>query len=116
MNDFVVSYRKALVNYADFRTRTSVGDYWRFFAVNFVIAFVLGLLAQASTFFWVIYIVYTLALLIPGLAAGARRLHDTGKTGWLMLLLLIPLIGFIILIVFWVQASDGPNRWGAGPT
>ena len=61
------------------------------------------------------YFIYALALLIPSLAIAVRRLHDTGKSGWMILLGLIPFIGFIILIVFYVQPSDGPNEYGAGP-
>ena len=44
-----------------------------------------------------------------------RRLHDSGKSGWMILLGLIPFVGFIILIVFYVQPSDGPNEYGSGP-
>ncbi len=59
---------------------------------------------------------YSLAVLLPGIAVAARRLHDTGRSGWLLLLALIPLIGAIILIVFYVQDSKpGPNKYGANP-
>jgi uncharacterized membrane protein YhaH (DUF805 family) len=92
-----------------------VGGFWRFVAVNFVVAFVLAILTSVSSIFWVIYVLYTLAVLLPSLAIAIRRLHDTGKSGWMILLGLIPVIGFIVLIVFYVQPSDGPNTYGQGP-
>ena len=115
MEDFVNAYKTALNRYADFTGRTSVGGFWRFVAVNFVVALILGVLSSASSIFTLVYFAYALAVLIPSLAIAIRRLHDTGKSGWMLLLGLIPLAGFIILIVFYVQPSDGPNTYGAGP-
>ena len=60
--------------------------------------------------------IYQLAVLIPSLAVGARRLHDTGKSGWWQLLHLIPLVGTIVLIVFWATDGDpNPNQHGVNP-
>jgi uncharacterized membrane protein YhaH (DUF805 family) len=115
MQEFIDAYTNAFNRYTDFAGRTSVGGFWRFAAVNFLAALVLIVLAQISWIFFVIYTIYLIALLIPSLAIAVRRLHDTGKTGWFILLGLIPLIGFIILIVFYVQPSVGPNEYGAGP-
>ena len=59
---------------------------------------------------------YALAVLLPSLAVGARRLHDTGRSGWWLLIGLIPCIGFIVLIVFLVQDSQaGDNQYGPNP-
>jgi uncharacterized membrane protein YhaH (DUF805 family) len=115
MEPFVTAYRNALTRYADFSGRTSVGGFWRFVAVNFVVAVVLVILAGLASIFWVLYVLYGLALIIPSIAIAIRRLHDTGKSGWMILFGLIPFVGFIILIVFYVQASDGPNVYGQGP-
>ncbi len=115
MDEFINAYKTALSRYADFSGRTSVGGFWRFVAVNFVIVFGLGILTGIADFFFIFYVLYALALIIPGLAIAIRRLHDTGKSGWMILLGLIPFVGFIILIVFYVQPSDGPNTYGAGP-
>ena len=58
--------------------------------------------------------IWGLAVILPQLAVGSRRLHDTGKSGWLQLLILIPCVGIIILIVFWAQATiAGPNAYGS---
>jgi uncharacterized membrane protein YhaH (DUF805 family) len=115
MNDFVAAYQRALQRYADFTGRTSVGGYWRFVAVNVAISVVLNLLALSADIFGIVLFLYGLALIVPGLAAGVRRLHDTGKSGWYLLLALIPLVGWIFLIVVLVQPSVGPNQYGHGP-
>ena len=76
---------------------------------------VLSILGGISSIFFVLYLGYALAALLPSIAIAIRRLHDTGKSGWMILVGLIPLVGPIILIVFYVQASDGPNEYGTGP-
>jgi uncharacterized membrane protein YhaH (DUF805 family) len=115
MEQFINAYKTALTRYVDFSGRTSVGGFWRFVAVNFVVALLLGILSGIADFFIIFYFLYALAVLLPSLAIAIRRLHDTGKSGWMILLGLIPLVGFIILIVFYVQPSDGPNTYGSGP-
>jgi uncharacterized membrane protein YhaH (DUF805 family) len=115
MEQFITAYKTALTRYVDFSGRTSVGGFWRFVAVNFVVAVLLAILGSISSFFFVLYIVYALAVMLPSIAIAIRRLHDTGKSGWMILLGLIPFVGFIILIVFYVQASDGLNDYGTGP-
>ena len=57
----------------------------------------------------------SIVFIIPSLAAGARRLHDTGRSGWLQLLMLIPCIGSIILIIWWCEDSKGDNEYGPSP-
>ena len=59
--------------------------------------------------------IYALALLIPLLSAGARRLHDTGRSGWWQLINLIPIIGTIILIILFAQDSHDDNKYGPNP-
>ena len=70
--------------------------------------------AASRQSFSLLYLGYALAALLPSIAIAIRRLHDTGKSGWMILVGLIPLVGPIILIVFYVQASDGPNEYGTG--
>ena len=60
-------------------------------------------------------IIYTLALLVPSISIAARRLHDTGRTGWWQLIAFIPVIGFFVLIFFLVQDSQGENQYGPSP-
>jgi len=60
--------------------------------------------------------IFMLATLVPSLAVGARRLHDTGRSGWWQLIGIIPLIGIIVLIIFWAsQGKEDENQYGANP-
>ena len=79
MDQFITAYKTALSRYVDFTGRTSVGGFWRFVAINFVVALALGLLGSVSSIFFVLYALYALAVLLPSLAIAVRRLHDTGK-------------------------------------
>jgi uncharacterized membrane protein YhaH (DUF805 family) len=113
---FIGAYTDVFKNYANFSGRLSVGGYWRFFAVNIVVYIVLFALVAVSEIFFIFYGLYSLALLVPSLAAGIRRLHDTGKSGWMVLIAFIPLIGSIILIVFLASGGDQqPNQYGPPP-
>jgi len=96
---FAESIRTCLTKYVDFNGTASRSEFWWF------ILFVIVVGAVLNYFIPLAGGLFGLAMILPELAAGARRLHDTGKSGWLQLLLLIPLIGLIVLIVFWVQES-----------
>ncbi|MBQ6474032.1 MAG: DUF805 domain-containing protein [Victivallales bacterium] len=76
-------------------------EFWFFFLANFVIVIVLGFIPGTAG--KLINALFSLALLLPGLGAGARRLHDIGKSGWLQLIAFIPVIGILVLIYFWAQ-------------
>ena len=96
--------------YAEFNGRASRAEYWWFVLAYVVVSLVLSLLHLD-----IIAMLFNLALLIPSLAAGTRRLHDIGKSGWFQLIWLIPLIGWILLIYWLAQPSTGPNAYGEGP-
>jgi uncharacterized membrane protein YhaH (DUF805 family) len=96
---FVDSIRTCLTKYVDFNGVASRSEFWWFMLFVFVVSAALNYVSP------LVGGLFGLAMILPELAVGARRLHDTGKSGWLQLLLLIPLIGLIILIVFWVQES-----------
>jgi len=122
-------YNKVLMQYADFSGRARRKEYWMFTLFNVIFIFILLLIMMVSIdrlsigyggamqyFGVILYYLYTLAVLIPSLAVCVRRLHDIGKSGWNLLLGLIPLIGGIILIVWYCQDSEaGENKWGANP-
>jgi uncharacterized membrane protein YhaH (DUF805 family) len=94
---FAESIRTCFNKYVDFNGVASRSEFWWFILFLVIVSVVLN--SVSST----IGGLFTLATLLPQLAVGARRLHDTGRSGWWQLLLLIPLIGLIVLIVFWVQ-------------
>ena len=110
-----------LSNYANFNGRAHRSEFWWFWlAVLIVQVVVPSLLAVIvgtdSIVYSLLVFVLAIVLVIPLYAAGARRLHDTGKSGWLQLLVLIPCVGIIILIVLWAQQGSGvDNQYGAPP-
>ncbi|GGM07745.1 DUF805 domain-containing protein [Deinococcus aerophilus] len=119
MNEYLKVIRH---HYADFSGRARRREYWMFTLFNLIITFVLGFvdgmlgLGSDDLSLGVLSGIYTLAVLIPGLALTARRLHDTGRSGWWQLLSLIPLVGGIVVLVFVVSDSDAQtNRWGPNP-
>lgn len=112
MNQFVGCLKK----YATFSGRARRSEFWMFFLVSFLIGIGVGIVGSLLGIAVLLKLVYQLAILLPALAVGCRRLHDTGRSGWLQLLLLIPLIGFIVLVVFWVGDSKaGSNKYGENP-
>jgi uncharacterized membrane protein YhaH (DUF805 family) len=108
-------YLTALRKYADFTGRARRREFWWFYLVNFVIELVLSFLFRRGGF-TIIPSLYGLALIIPSWAVACRRLHDIGKSGWWQLIWIIPIVGWIILIVWF--ASDGhpqANKYGPNP-
>ena len=99
--------------YAVFEGRAGRAEYWWFFLANFLIGLVIQILAGVSDALVILSLIYSLALLIPGLAVAVRRLHDTDKSGWWILISLVPLVGIIVLIVFLATDGDpGANQYG----
>ena len=120
MDWYLMVWRK----YAEFDGRSRRKEYWMFVLFNMIVALVLyvpALIAVAqgsslSTIFFALYFIYVLAALVPGWAVGARRLHDTGKSGWWWLIAFVPFVGVIILIVFWAtDGQPGDNQYGPNP-
>ena len=112
-------YLKVLKQYADFNGRARRKEYWMFVIFNIIVAFVLGFIDgiigtyDAQTGYGVLGGLYTLAVLIPGLAVGVRRLHDVGKSGWMLLIAFIPLVGAIwLLVLFATDGNPNENKYG----
>lgn len=99
--------------YAQFDGRAGRAEFWWFALANFIIGVVLSILGQVTILFTIIYAIYSIALLIPSLAVTVRRLHDTNRSGWWVLIALIPFVGVIVLIVFLAMEGDGgSNTYG----
>ncbi len=110
MEYFIDAFRK----YADFSGRASRQQYWMFILIFMIIYFVLAVV-DALLGMFVLAAIFNLVLLIPSLSIAARRLHDTGRTGWWQLIIFLPLIGIIVLLVFLVQDSHADNDYGPNP-
>jgi uncharacterized membrane protein YhaH (DUF805 family) len=109
-------YLAVLKNYAGFSGRARRTEYWMFVLINFLISIAISVVERILGIGAVLGILYSLAVLIPGLAVGFRRLHDTNRSGWWVLLALIPIIGWIALIVFAAQeGTRGQNAYGPDP-
>jgi uncharacterized membrane protein YhaH (DUF805 family) len=107
-------FLSALKKYADFSGRTRRKEYWMFILFYFIIYITLAIVdSLIGTMF--LALIFVLAMLVPSISIAARRLHDTGRTGWWQLISLIPLIGAIVLIVFLVQDSHEENQYGPNP-
>lgn len=109
-------YLKALRQYADFEGRARRKEYWMFTLFNLIFAILAvvidGLIGTGA----IIYLFYVLATLIPNLSVSVRRLHDVGKSGWMYLVALIPLVGFIwLLVLFTTDSQPGDNEYGPNP-
>lgn len=101
--------------YMDFSGRGRRSEYWWFFLFNVLVSTVVNVIASAINLTFLTYLV-SLALLLPGLGAAVRRLHDTGKSGWMILIGIIPLVGAIVLLVFLVtDTSPAGDRYGPSP-
>ena len=97
-----------LQNYSAFSGRARRSEYWYFFLFNVIISFVLGFIGGLAKM-PLISTIYTLAVLIPSIAVGVRRMHDVGKSGWF---LLIPIYNLILACT---DSVKGENEYGADP-
>jgi uncharacterized membrane protein YhaH (DUF805 family) len=109
-------YLKVISNYVGFTGRARRKEYWMFVLFNILISIGLGIIEAIIGLNQVLTWLYSLVILLPSLAVAFRRLHDTGKSAWWLLIGLIPLIGSIILLVFFCQDSDpSDNQYGPNP-
>jgi len=112
---FADAVRSVLSQYATFSGRARRSEFWWFALFAFLLYIVAGII-DAAIGNQVVGLLVALALFIPSLAVTVRRLHDTGRSGWWILVGLIPLVGFIVLLVFEVQDSQpGTNNYGPSP-
>ena len=99
-------YLGVFQNYFNFKGRAGLAEYWYFVLFNFIICVILGIIDNIVGAKSIIVYVYSLAVLIPSLGLTVRRLHDIGKSGWMILVSLIPLVGAIWLIVLLAKKGD----------
>lgn len=125
-------YFEVLKKYAVFSGRARRKEYWMFILFNMIFVSVLMILEKVlgigqsyqiicnshtlDFFQGYLTLIYSVAVFIPNLAVSIRRMHDIGKSGWMVLISLIPIIGWIwILILFCTKGISGENKYGADP-
>ncbi|MGL4708574.1 MAG: DUF805 domain-containing protein [Aeromonas veronii] len=110
-------YISVLKQYAVFSGRARRTEYWMFVLCNVIVMLLLGMVDKLiGGDNELISSIYSLAVLLPSLAVAARRLHDTDRSGWWLLIGLIPIIGTLVFIYFMVcNGQQGPNRFGDDP-
>ncbi|TMP28199.1 DUF805 domain-containing protein [Pseudoalteromonas rubra] len=116
------SYLSVLKNYTEFKGRARRKEYWLFMLCNLIVMIVLGLIDMMLGLYseeagvGLVSGLYALAVIIPSIAVGVRRLHDIGRSGWWLLLTFVPLVGPLVLLVFNVMDSKpGENEYGPNP-
>ena len=111
-------YLHVLKSYAEFSGRARRSEYWHFLLLNMIVAAVLAFadtVVRKILGFGFLEPIYALVVLLPSIAVSIRRLHDTDRSGWWLLLAFVPLVG---LVLIWFMAEDGnagTNRYGQDP-
>ena len=120
--DFMTAVRTCLSKYVDFSGRARRSEYWYFALFNFLVGIVTNILDailgtgyDGATSGGLVNTLVGLALVLPGLAVAVRRLHDTGRSGWWVLLVFAIIVGWIVLLVWFVSDSKADNQYGPNP-
>lgn len=114
-------YIDVLKKYAVFSGRAQRAEYWMFLLINLIISIAIGIFSSVTGMvsengISILSSLYSLGIIIPSIAVTVRRLHDIDKSGWWILMSLIPFIGIIVLLIFMIRDSQvGTNRYGSNP-
>ncbi|WP_420854557.1 DUF805 domain-containing protein [Sneathiella marina] len=124
----VGAVKSVLSNYVNFSGRAARPEYWWWALAVFIIMFIAGILdavviapmlglnAVDDASVSPLSVIILLAIFLPNLAVAVRRLHDTDRSGWWILLFLVPIIGFFLLLFWYVsKGTEGDNRFGPPP-
>ncbi len=101
---FSQAVKSVFSNYANFSGRARRSEYWYFVLFSLIISLIP-----------IVNLIVGLISFIPGIAVCVRRLHDIGKSGWWLLLCLIPIVNLILLVWYCTDSQPGENQWGANP-
>jgi uncharacterized membrane protein YhaH (DUF805 family) len=111
--DFWTSVKTCFKNYVSFKGRASRSEFWFFQLFIWVVSIALSTAGTQTEAFSSIGALFSVATVLPSLSVSFRRLHDTDHSGWWLLLMLLPIIGWIWLVVIYARAGTvGPNRFG----
>lgn len=108
------SFKRMFKNALNFKDRTSRKDFWNAFLMTIIIGFILGLISGflGKTISIIVNVLFYLVLIIPTMSMDVRRLHDSNKSGWYLLMELIPIVGWIFVLVAFCSESVEPNKYG----
>ncbi len=107
---FIEIFVEVLKKFGDFKTRSNRAEFWIFVLIYVVVNTLIGMLSFTLSY------VFSLLMLVPSLAVGARRMHDIGKSGWTQLWSLLPIIGWIYIIILYTKEGEATaNKWGEVP-
>ena len=113
---FTDAIRDGFTHYATFSGRSSRSAYWWFSLFNALVVVAALVVDAALRTGGVFYVLTVLGIVVPNIALTVRRLHDTGHSGWWLLVSLVPLVGPIVLLVITLRGSEGPNQWATART
>ncbi|NVK71983.1 MAG: DUF805 domain-containing protein [Oceanospirillaceae bacterium] len=111
MNGYVEAWKR----YAEFSGRSSVAEFWQFFGVNFCISLVFIVLEIFFKEVWKVEAIYSLLVFLPMLSVTVRRLQDTNRSAWWLLVVLLPAVGMVVLIILLALPSEPDNDVGHYP-
>ncbi|MHB8189964.1 MAG: DUF805 domain-containing protein [Ferrimicrobium sp.] len=110
---FFEAYEQFWLNYFNFHSRTSRAGFWKVVLINVVLGIIIFAGSKSASLLGLLIILYQIATIIPAIALSVRRLHDTNRSGWWYLIGLIPIVGSIVLLYFFVLPSGAEsNRYG----
>lgn len=123
MNSYLNTYIEVAKKYMVFTGRSRRTEYWTFTLINIAISIIINVLGAIlgsiapilATLMGIVGLLFLLAMLLPGIAVGIRRLHDTGRSGWWMLIALVPLVGLVLIYFLVLDSQPGSNQYGPNP-
>ena len=116
VNEILFYTIKCLKNFSNFNGRARRKEYWMFALAYSAVAIVLAILSEIASLFNMLSWVLSVLILVPGLAVGVRRLHDIGKSGKMLLLIFVPIIGWAVLVYWACQPGQAEeNQYGLNP-
>jgi uncharacterized membrane protein YhaH (DUF805 family) len=112
---FVDAVKSGFSNYVNFQGRARRSEYWFWFLFTFLLTFVASIIDGMMGMYLLGGLAF-LATVLPSIAVAVRRLHDTGRSGFWLFIALVPLVGFIVLIIFYIaDSAPGANKYGPNP-
>ena len=108
-------YIDVLKKYFVFEGRARRKEFWMFTLFNFIALIIVAAIDGAVGAYGILYGIYALGTLLPNLGLSVRRLHDTDRSGWWLLLSLVPIAGLAVIVFFAMEGTSGSNRFGPDP-